>query len=180
MEFHLCCPNFTLHFISNSGVFHLSRFSLSLPFHLRPKNALISMAISLSLDFVSPDHFISGCRQWCFSSLLIHCPCWSPRALPSAPNSWIVEVNRFCNFVLYFILALQTIWFQPNYIALISLLISVCHLSFPRRSPPMVPSVLTIVGYLRLVGSLNLALDLFNPTFCLIIVGRRRWILVFC
>ena len=31
-----------------------------------------------------------------------------------------------------------------------------------------------IVGYLRLVGSLNLTLDLLNPIFCLILIGMRR------
>ncbi|RVW78574.1 hypothetical protein CK203_049815 [Vitis vinifera] len=38
---------------------------------------------------------------------------------------------------------------ELKYIALIYLAISVCHILFPHRSPPAVPSVLSIVGYLR-------------------------------
>ena len=137
------------------------------------------------LHFVSPDYLISTQIDCLNLSLNFNSSFIIPSSIPinialCADRSWIFEFSRFSNFVLCFISSLPTIWFQPKYIALISFSISVRRLLFPCQSLLVLPSVPTVIRYLRLVCSLNLTLDLFNPTFCLIIVGMRREILVFC
>ena len=138
-----------------------------LPPDFLPHFYFIFVPLFFSLNFISPNHLILA---------QIHCRNLSPNLssssiIPSstptsvalrADHSWIFEVSRFSN------------------IALISLLILVFCLLFPCWSPEALPSVQTVVGYLRLVGSLNLALDLLNPIFCLILIRMRRGILVFC
>ena len=85
----------------------------------------------------------------------------SGRFLLSLPISSITSISSLCLFLFLSILSLPTIWFKVKYIVVIFFPISVGRLSFTHWSPPVLPFVLTVVGYLKLVGSLIS----FSPDF---------------
>ena len=69
------------------------------------------------------------------------------------PISSFTSFSSLFLFHFLSISSLPTIWFQPKYIVVISLLISIRCLLFPHWSPSTLPFMSTVVGYLRLIGS---------------------------